>query len=126
MDTILNWLDENKIIARDIFGEFKISVSSYNPAEITKEKNAVKMQFKTAVEYLKYNDKCKWEIEKIFLVGERLMRKCEPQFYACEEAEAVLRSKLNKYTREKPNYLHIVLLFSITDEFFIKIPFFAA
>jgi hypothetical protein len=44
------------------------------------------------------------------------MRKCEPQFYACEETEAVLRSKLNKYTREKPNYLHIVLFFSITDE----------
>lgn len=116
MEAILNWLDENKIIARDIFGEFKISVSSYNPAEITKEKNAVKIQFKTAVEYLKYNDKCKQEIEKIFLVGERLMRKCEPQFYACEETEAVLRSKLNKYTREKPNYLHIALFFSITDE----------
>ena len=44
------------------------------------------------------------------------MRKCEPQFYACEEAEAVLRSKLNKYTREKPNYLHVALFFSITDE----------
>lgn len=116
MDVILNWLDENKIIARDIFGEFKISVSSYNPAEITKEKNAVRTQFKTAVDYLKYNDKSKQDIERIFLVGERLMRKCEPQFYACEEAEAVLRSKLNKYTREKPNYLHAVLFFSITDE----------
>lgn len=116
MDAILNWLDESKIIARDIFGEFKISVSSYNPAEITKEKNAVRTQFKTAVDYLKYNDKSKQEIERIFLVGDRLMRKCEPQLYACEEAEAVLRSKLNKYTREKPNYLHIVLFFSITDE----------
>ena len=116
MDSILNWLDESKIIPRDIFGEFKISVSSYNPAEITKEKNAVRAQFKTAVEYLKYNDKSKQEIERTFLVGDRLMRKCEPQLYACEEAEAVLRSKLNKYTREKLNYLHIVLFFSITDE----------
>lgn len=116
MDAILNWLDESKIIARDIFGEFKISVSSYNPAEITKEKNAVRTQFKTAVDYLKYNDKSKQEIERIFLVGDRLMRKCEPQLYACEEAEAVLRSKLNKYTREKPNFLHVVLFFSITDE----------
>lgn len=116
MDTILNWLDENKIIVRDIFGEFKISVSSYNPAEITKEKNAVRTQFKTAVDYLKYNVKSKQEIEQIFLVGDRLMRKCEPQFYACEEAEAVLRSKLNKYTREKPNHLHVALFFSITDE----------
>ncbi|MCQ2281689.1 MAG: hypothetical protein MJZ99_03580, partial [Bacteroidales bacterium] len=116
MDAILNWLDESKIIARDIFGQFKISVSSYNPAEITKEKNAVSTQFKNAVDYLKYNDKCKQEVERIFLVGERLMRKCEPQFYACEESEAVLRSKLNKYTREKPNYLHVALFFSITDE----------
>lgn len=116
MDVILNWLDETKIIARDIFGEFKISVSSYNPAEITKEKNAVASTYKTAVEYLRYNDKSRQEIERIFLVGERLMRKCEPQFYACEEAEAVLRSRLNKYTREKPNYLHVALFFSITDE----------
>lgn len=116
MDKILGWLDETKIISRDIFGEFKISVSSYNPAEITKEKTAVSTQFKTAVDYLKYNDKSKQEIEKIFLVGERLMRKCEPQFYACEEQEAVLRSKLNKYTREKLNYLHVALFFSITDE----------
>lgn len=116
MDKILNWLDESKIIARDIFGEFKISVSSYNPAEITKEKNAVRTQFKTAGEYLNYNVKSKQEIEKIFLVGDRLMRKCEPQFYACEESEAVLRSKLNKYTREKQNFLHIVLFFSLTDE----------
>ena len=116
MDVILNWLDETKIIARDIFGEFKISVSSYNPAEITKEKNAVASTYNTAVEYLRYNDKSRQAIERIFMVGERLMRKCEPQFYACEEAEAVLRSKLNKYTREKPNYLHVALFFSITDE----------
>lgn len=116
MDAILNWLDENKIIVRDIFGEFKISVSNYNPAEITKEKNAVASNFKTAVEYLKYNDKCRQEIEKIFQVGERLMRKCEPQLYACEESESVLRSRLNKYTREKPNFLHVAIFFSITDE----------
>ena len=116
MDAILNWLDENKIIARDIFGDFKISVSSYNPAEITKEKDHVRTQFKTAVDYLKYSEKSKQELERIFLVGERLMRKCEPPFYSCEEQEAVLRSKLNKYVREKPNFLHIVLFFSITDE----------
>lgn len=116
MDEILNWLDESKIIVRDIFGEFKISVSSYNPAEITNEKNKVASTFKTAVEILTFNDKSKQEIEKIFCVGERLMRKCEPQFYACEDTEAVLRSKLSKYTREKPNFLHVALFFSITDE----------
>lgn len=116
IDTILNWLDENRIITRDIFGEFKISVSSYNPAEITKEKNAVANSFKIAIDYLKYNNNSKMEIERFFAVGVRLMRKSEPQFYACEEQEAVLRSKLAKYTREKPNYLHIALFFAITDE----------
>lgn len=116
MDEILNWLDDSKIIVRDIFGEFKISVSSYNSAEITREKTLITSNFRTAVDYLKYNDKSKQEIEKIFLVGERLMRKCEPQFYACEDNEAVLRSKLNKYTSEKPNFLHVALFFSITDE----------
>lgn len=44
------------------------------------------------------------------------MRKCEPQFYSCEESESVLRSRLKKYTSEKPNFLHVALLFSITDE----------
>ena len=116
MESILNWLDESKVIARDIFGEFKISVSSYNPEQIAKEKTAVASNFKTAVDYLKYSSESKSEIEKTFLVGKRLMRKCEPQFYACEESEAVLRSKLNKYTREKPNHLHVALFFSITDE----------
>lgn len=44
------------------------------------------------------------------------MRKCEPQFYSCEESESVLRSRLKKYTSEKPNFLHVALLFSVTDE----------
>lgn len=116
MEKILGWLDESKIIARDIFGEFKISVSAYNPAEITQEKNKVASDFKTAVEYLRYSEKSIAEIHRLFLVGERLMRKCEPQLYACEEAEAVLRSRITKYSHEKPNYLHVALFFSITDE----------
>lgn len=116
MDDILNWLDESKIITRDIFGEFKISVSSYNPAEIAKQKISVLTTYKTAVDYLKYNSSSWSDISNLFEVGSRLMRKCEPQFYACEESESVLRSKLNKYTRTKPNYLHVALFLSITDE----------
>ena len=113
---ILDWLDETKIIARDIFGEFKISVSSYNPAELANEKNKVLGTFKMSLDLLKYDEPTRHEIEKLFLVGERLMRKCEPQFYSCEEQEAVLRSRLTKYTREKPNHLHIALFFALTDE----------
>ena len=116
MDKILAWLDDSKVIARDIFGEFKISVSSYNPAEISKQKTELESKFKTAVDFLIYNSICKDAIIKIFQVGERLMRKCDPQLYACEEQEAVLRSKLNKYAKEKPNHLHIAVFFSITDE----------
>ena len=116
MDIILDWLSDNKVIARDVFGDFKISVASYNPAELSKAKTDVANSFKTAVDYLKYSQPSKAEIEKIFLVGERLMRKCEPQFYSCEEQEAVLRSKLIKYTKEKPNFLHVALFFSIADE----------
>lgn len=116
MDDILSWLDETKIIVRDIFGEFKISVTSYDSGEITKEKNKIISNFRFAVDYLNYNAFSRGEVSSIFLVGERLMRKCEPQFYSCEEQEAVLRSKLNKYTLEKPNFLHVVVFFSITDE----------
>ncbi len=113
---ILDWLDENRIVARDILGEFKISVSTYNTVELSKEKMQVEVNFKDAVSFLKYNDTSKKGIEKIFLVGETLMRKCEPQFYSCEESEALLRSKLKKYTSEKPNFLHVALFFSVTDE----------
>lgn len=116
MQGILDWLDESHIVVRDILGEFKISVSTYNNAELTKEKMQVAVSFKDAVSILKYNDASKSEIGKIFLVGKTLMRKCEPQFYSCEESESVLRSRLKKYTSEKPNFLHVALLFSITDE----------
>ena len=116
MDAILAWLDENKVIPRDPFGEFKISVSSYNPAEIANEKLKVTSNYKTATDFLKYNEICKSEISKLFLVGETLIRKCEPQFYSCEESESVLRSKITKYTHDKPNFLHVALFFSITDE----------
>lgn len=116
MQGILDWLDESHIVDRDILGEFKISVSTYNNAELTKEKMQVAVSFKDAVSILKYNDASKSEIGKIFLVGKTLMRKCEPQFYSCEESESVLRSRLKKYTSEKPNFLHVALLFSITDE----------
>lgn len=116
MGQILNWLDESKIIAKDIFGEFKISVSSYNPVEINQEKAKVTAQYKMALDYLNYNSRSALEIKVNFMVGDRLFRKCEPQFYSCEDQEAVLRSKLNKYTREKLNFLHVCVFYSITDE----------
>lgn len=113
---ILDWLSDTGIVPRDIWGDYKISVSSYNPIELNQEKVRVAANYKNAVDYLRYNSSCILDISKCFLVGERLFRKCEPQFYSCEEQEAVIRSRLNKYTREKANYLHICLFYSITDE----------
>lgn len=116
MKTILDWFDDSKIVPRDVFGEFKISVSSYNPVEINQQKEKVASSYKMSTDYLKYNTVSWQELCQQFLVGKRLFRKCNPQFYSCEEQEAVLRSKLNKYTRETPNFLHVCVFFSITDE----------
>lgn len=116
MDDILRFLDTNQIIARDVFGEFKISVSSLNPAEIAKEKEKVAAQFKTANDFLGYNFASKTNITKLFTVGEYLIRKCEPQLFSCSDQESVIRAKLNKYTSEKPNTLHVVIYLAVTEE----------
>lgn len=116
MDDILRFLDTNQIIARDVFGEFKISVSSLNPSEIANEKEKVLAQYKSVIDVLNYNYSTKVNITQIFTVGDYLIRKCEPQLYSCSEQESVIRSKLSKYTSEKPNYLHVALFLAINDE----------
>ena len=113
---ILNWLDDSKIIIRDDYEGFKISVSSYNSVEINKQKAKVGSEYKMAVDFLRFNQQSWNDIIRLFLVGERLFRKCEPQLYSCEESEALIRSKLYKYTREKPNFLHVCLFCSITEK----------
>ena len=65
MDAILSWLDETKIIVRDIFGEFKISVTSYDSGEITKEKNKLISNYKFAVDYLSYNAFSRGEVSRL-------------------------------------------------------------
>lgn len=116
MDDILRFLDINQIITRDVFGEFKISVSSLNPAEIAKEKEKVAAQFKTANDFLGYNFAAKTNITKLFTVGDYLIRKCEPQLFSCSDQESVVRAKLNKYTSEKPNTLHVAIYLAVTEE----------
>lgn len=116
IDEILRFLDTNQIIARDVFGEFKISVSSLNPQEIAKEKEKVAAEFKSAVNYLDYNFAAKSGLTKLFTVGDYLIRKCEPQIYSCTDSESVIRSRLNRYTNEKPNYLHVAIYIAVTEE----------
>ena len=116
MDNILRYLDTNQIIARDVFGEFKISVSSLNPAEIANEKEKVRAQYSTATQFLDYNFGVKANLTKLFNVGDYLIRKCEPQLYSCSDKEEIVRSKLNKYTSEKPNTLHAAIFLAVTEE----------
>lgn len=116
MDDILRFLDTNQIIARDVFGEFKISVSSLNPQEIAREKEKVTLQFKAALDFLNYNFAAKTNITKLFTVGDYLIRKCEPQLYSCSDQESLIRAKLNKYTSEKPNTLHVAIYLATTED----------
>lgn len=116
MDNILRYLDSNQIIARDVFGDFKISVSSLNPTEIANEKEKVRLQYVSATQFLDYNYGAKSNITKLFNVGDYLIRKCDVQLYSCSDKEEIIRSKLNKYTSQKPNTLHIALFFSVTEE----------
>lgn len=113
---ILDFLDESNIIPRNVFGDFKIQFSTYNPKEIASAKNTVQANYKNAVQFLSYNQAAKRDIVSQFMVYDHLYRRCDVQLYACEEQEAVLRSRLNKYMETKPNNLHIVLFLSITDE----------
>ena len=116
MDDILRFLDTNQIIARDVFGEFKISVSSLNPVEIANEKEKVKAQFKSAIDFLSFNLAAKTNLTKLFTVGDYLIRKCDPQVFSCSDAESLIRAKLGKYTSEKPNTLHVAIYLSITED----------
>ncbi len=116
MDDILRFFDTNQIIARDVFGEFKISVSSLNPAEIANEKEKVKAQFKTAHDFISYNLVVRTNIIRLFTVGDFLIRKCDPQIFSCSDQESVIRAKLNKYNSDKPNTLHVSIYLATTDE----------
>lgn len=116
LETILNFIDEHKIISRNIWGEFKISANSYNATELAEEKNKVLASYKVAVDYLNFFNVEKYAISNLFTVGEALIRKCDVQFYSCEDQESLIRSKLKKYMEDKPNNLHIAVFVAITEE----------
>lgn len=116
LETILNYIDDHKIISRNVWGEFKISANSYNATELAEEKNKVQATFKTATDYLNYYSVEKVKIANLFAVGETLIRKCDVQFYSCEDAESLVRSKLKKYMDDKPNNLHIAVFVAVTED----------
>lgn len=112
---ILNWLDEKKVVVRDPFGRFKITGSSYNQTETNAQRQKVQSNYRTSADVLNYDQNSQEEIKELFKVGDSVHREVILGFYSCEETESLLRSKLNKFTQGKPNYLHVAIFFSIKE-----------
>lgn len=116
LDQILDFLDHESIVPRNVFGDFKLQMSTYNPAEVAKAKAKVESDYKTSAQILTYNYDSLTDLKSIFKVELHLIRRCELQVYACEEQEGLLRSRLSKYMNSAPNDLHIVLFTALTKE----------
>ena len=113
---ILNWIDENNVVARDIFGEFKIRGTSYNQNEMNKRRQDEQSVYKTATAVLDYDLASKESLQDLFQIGVSVKRETALQFFSCEDSEPLLRSRLNKFTGDKPNYLHVAFFLSMTEE----------
>lgn len=119
---ILEFFDENDIIRRNILGEYKISVVTYNPQEMLNAKNKLQAEYKIASDFIAYSNEIRQSFINKMNVASKLnpqgllYRPCDLQIYSCEEQEAVVRSKLMKYTASYPNFLHVCMFLSITDE----------
>lgn len=112
---ILNWLHENKVVERNVFDQFKITGSSYNQTELNEKRKRVEGDYRLSQDILGYDASAADSIKELFKIGETVRREVAYLFLSCEEQESVLRSRLNKFTKEKPNYLHIAIFFSIKE-----------
>lgn len=113
---ILNYLDENKIVVRDIFGEFKIRGTSYNQNEMNKRRQDEQSAYKTSVSVLDYDTVSKEDLRGLFQIGISVKRETDVQFFSCEDSEQLLRSRLNKFTSDKPNYMHVAFFLALDEE----------
>ena len=112
---ILNWLDDKKIVVRNVFDQFKIIGSSYNQTEMNDKRKKVETDYKNAAEILAYDISSSDQIKALFKVGETVRREILTNFFSCEETEALIRSRLTKFTQGKPNYLHVAIFFAIKE-----------
>ena len=112
---ILNWLDDKKIVVRNVFDQFKIIGSSYNQTEMNDKRKNVETDYKNAAEILAYDISSSDQIKALFKVGETVRREVLTNFFSCEETEALIRSRLTKFTQGKPNYLHVAIFFAIKE-----------
>lgn len=113
---ILNWLDKSQIVGRDIFGEFKIRGTSYNPSEMKMQRDRQTALYKTPVSILDYDRDAKDSLLDLFRIPDSVYRETTVSFISCEDAEQLIRSKLNKFTSDKPNYVHVAFFLSIKEE----------
>lgn len=113
---ILNFLDESKIVNRNIFDQFKITGSSYNQNEMNLERQKQQSQYKTAASILEYDSEAKTEITTLFEIGNFVRRETDYLILSCDEQEALIRSRLNKFVSGKPNYMHVAIFLSITED----------
>lgn len=114
LNDILDYFDTNKIVARNIFGEFKINASAYNQSQLDDQRLKVTSEKRFAYDIIK-DKSAEIALKELFAGGEKLLRVCEPAIYSCEEPESSIRSKLNKYTVSKPNHLHVCIFLSLTE-----------
>ena len=113
---ILNFLDESKIVTRNIFDQFKITGSSYNQNEINMQRQKQQSQYKTAASILDYYTEAKNDISALFEIGSSVRRETEFLILSCDEQEALIRSRLSKFVSTKPNYMHVAIFLSITED----------
>lgn len=122
LENILNFFDETNIISRNVLGEFKINVSSFNPTEIQNAKKQIALQYKTATSFLDYNTQEKqsllnrMDVPSTKNTNGTLYRPCRLMLISCETDESQIRSMLRKYAYQMPNSLHIALFLAINEE----------
>lgn len=112
---ILNWLNDNKVVVRNVFDQFKITGSSYNQTEMNEKRMRVETEYHLAQDIVGYDISSSESVKDLFKIGETVRREVLVTFLSCEVQEAVIRSRLNKFTQEKPNYLHVAIFFSIRE-----------
>lgn len=112
---ILNWLNDNKVVERNVFDQFKITGSSYNPTELNEKRKKAETDFRLAQDIVCYDNSSSESLKDLFKIGETVRREVLVTFLSCEESESVIRSRLNKFTQGKQNYLHVAIFFSIRE-----------
>lgn len=112
---ILNFLNDSNIVVRNVFGQFKITGSSYNQGEMNQKRAIAESNFKTAEKVLNFNSESKDELLDLFTIGEQTRRLTTVKIFSCEEPTEILKSLISKFTSDKPNYLHVAFFLAIDE-----------